>query len=80
MTFDKEMQRALKADGEKLRQLTGVDNGPHFVNEPAGLCPRCKANPIDPVFLGTEGEGHVCGQCWMDDRARDERAYAEHQR
>jgi hypothetical protein len=74
MTFDKEMQRALEADGEKLRQLTGVDHGPHFVNETAaGLCPRCKANQIDPVLLGTEEEGHICGQCWVNDRAQDER-------
>jgi rubrerythrin len=29
MDFDKEMQRALEADGEKLRQLTGEDHGPH---------------------------------------------------
>ncbi len=28
--FTKEMQRALKDDGEKLRQLTGKDHGPVF--------------------------------------------------
>lgn len=28
MSFDREMQRALEADGEKLRQLTGEDHGP----------------------------------------------------
>ncbi|MBY5553743.1 hypothetical protein J0664_05970 [Rhizobium leguminosarum] len=28
MTFDKEMQAALIADGEKLAALTGEDNGP----------------------------------------------------
>lgn len=28
MPFNKEMQRALEADGEKLRQLTGEDHGP----------------------------------------------------
>lgn len=27
-TTDKEMQRALEADGEKLRQMTGQDHGP----------------------------------------------------
>jgi len=26
--MDKEMQKALEADGEKLRQLTGEDHGP----------------------------------------------------
>ena len=28
MNWDREMERALKADGEKLRQLTGEDHGP----------------------------------------------------
>lgn len=28
--FDKGMQKALEADGEKLRQLTGQDHGPYF--------------------------------------------------
>ncbi len=31
--MDKEMQKALEADGEKLRALTGEDHGP--------LCPGC---------------------------------------
>ena len=31
MPFDKEMMRALEADGEKLRQLTGEDHGPVFI-------------------------------------------------
>lgn len=30
MTWDREMQAALEADGEKLRQLTGEDHGPYF--------------------------------------------------
>jgi hypothetical protein len=30
MSFDREMQQALEADGEKLRQLTGADHGPVF--------------------------------------------------
>lgn len=30
MNIDREMQRALEADGEKLRQLTGEDHGPYF--------------------------------------------------
>jgi len=35
----KEMQRALEADGEKLRALTGEDHGPFT---PAlAICPRC---------------------------------------
>ena len=32
--WDAEMQAALEADGEKLRQLTGVDNGPYFAGKP----------------------------------------------
>lgn len=28
----REMQRALEADGEKLRQLTGEDHGPVFID------------------------------------------------
>lgn len=28
--FTKEMQRALEADGNKLRDLTGEDHGPYF--------------------------------------------------
>jgi len=31
--MDKEMMRALEADGEKLRALTGEDHGPHFPAE-----------------------------------------------
>jgi hypothetical protein len=56
------MQKALEADGEKLRQLTGEDHGP--------LCPRCLQHPlgINPIFLGHEGEGHICGDCWQQDR------------
>ena len=30
-TFDKEMQAALEADGEYLRQMTGEDHGPYFL-------------------------------------------------
>lgn len=35
--WDLEMQRALEADGEKLRQLTGDDHGPWVLAE----CPCC---------------------------------------
>lgn len=33
MSDDKEMRKALEADGEKLRQLTGEDHGPWEVEE-----------------------------------------------
>lgn len=36
--MDKEMQRALELDGEKLRQLTGEDHGPFEV---ARRCENC---------------------------------------
>jgi len=35
--MDKEMMAALKADGEKLRQMTGEDHGPTFLD----TCPDC---------------------------------------
>lgn len=41
MDWDKEMERALIADGEKLRALTGKDHGPWIVGEIE--CPQCGA-------------------------------------
>jgi hypothetical protein len=42
MSFNKEMQRALKADGDKLHQLTGEHHGPVFIDEPQmWTCPKC---------------------------------------
>lgn len=45
MSWGAEMQRALEADGEKLRHLTGEDHGPIFLmDEPAeqlAPCPYC---------------------------------------
>ncbi len=43
MSFDLEMQRALEADGEKLRQLTGEDHGPYFLGDDTCFvpCPCC---------------------------------------
>lgn len=31
--MDEEMMKALEADGEKLRQLTGEDHGPVFIHD-----------------------------------------------
>ena len=59
----KEMQQALAADGEKLRQLTGQEHGPS--------CPRCLKNPAEPIFPGSPDEGPVCGDCRVKDRAQD---------
>jgi hypothetical protein len=44
MGFDKEMQKALEADGDKLRQLTGEDHGPTFGDYHDDFeeeCPNC---------------------------------------
>lgn len=39
---DREMQRALEMDGDKLRELTGEDHGPwYFV-----VCPCCAGSGI----------------------------------
>lgn len=40
--FDDEMMKALEADGEKLKALTGQDHGPHFIPEqPCEVCETC---------------------------------------
>jgi predicted nuclease with TOPRIM domain len=39
MNYDKEMEAALIADGEKLRALTGEDHGPWFGDEYGQLIP-----------------------------------------
>lgn len=54
MAFDKEMQHALEADGEKLRQLTGEDHGPDF--GAVAFCPHCRCVTW-----------HIAGACeWSD--------------
>lgn len=40
--FDREMQRALELDGEKLLQLTGEDHGPWFLD----TCPDCGGSGV----------------------------------
>lgn len=42
-------------------------------NPPRNTCPRCK-NSLGsrPIFLGTESEGHICGDCWENDRAAED--------
>lgn len=42
MNWDREMQRALELDGEKLHHLTGEDHGPYFGDYPGQApCPHC---------------------------------------
>lgn len=36
------------------------------------ICPRCGTNRIDRALLGTEAEGHICGDCWQQDRAAEQ--------
>jgi hypothetical protein len=65
--FDLEMQRALEADGEKLRQLTGEDHGPWGLIE----CPACDGagewdeGPLPASSGATEPEYRqvICGHC-----------------
>ena len=47
--FDKEMMKALEADGEKLTQLTGEDHGPIFLFAP-DECPHCQYDSQFPGF------------------------------
>jgi hypothetical protein len=32
------------------------------------ICPRCHLLPADNALLGNAGEGHICGECWTQDR------------
>ena len=68
--FTKEMQKALEADGGKLRDLTGQDHGPQFVEEGPfwDACPECNGcgnweqpcpQPDDPYFTQT----FMCAEC-----------------
>ena len=58
MTTDRDMQRALELDGEKLRQLTGEDHGPWDEYPGQAPCPAC-----------FESSGYVWehGNDWNDD-------------
>lgn len=47
--FDREMMKALQADGEKMSQLTGEDRTPEFLQE----CAAC------------DGQGHIVKGDWV---------------
>lgn len=56
-------------------ELSRIAAGALASNEQkASVCPRCRTNPIEPnpIFLGTETEGHICGECWKQDRAKEQ--------
>lgn len=44
-----------------------------LATKPDGECPRCGAALGQrPIFLGRDGDGHVCGVCWQNDRIDEE--------
>jgi hypothetical protein len=65
------MQKALEADGEKLRQLTGEDHGPYFImakdwkvnivdtGGPGTGWPYVSSELEDRIVLSSEGFHHV---------------------
>lgn len=54
MKLDKEMTDALKADGDKLRQLTGEDHGPMYYIE----CAVC-----GEFWFSKEPDCDECPEC-----------------
>ena len=67
MSDDREMQKALEADGEKLRQLTGEDHGPWGIIP----CPCCDGagewdeGPLPASSGATEPDYRqvICPEC-----------------
>jgi hypothetical protein len=65
MPIDKELKRALEADGEKLKAMTGQDHGPVFLTEeepPDAECPRCGGEGSDEMGFECEtcdGYGYI---------------------
>lgn len=65
--FTVKMQRALEADGEKLRQLTGEDHGPHFPEIRFIACEECQGegwiyHAVSPSRMNTDAE-RDSGEC-----------------
>jgi hypothetical protein len=72
--FNKEMQDALIADGEKLSQITGEDHGPHFMSG-SDPCPRCGEyelyrESVD-VGVGVIHGPYGCPCGWSEDEEYD---------
>lgn len=73
MNWDREMERALAADGEKLRQLTGEDHGPSSLV----TCPCCDGlgewdeGPLPASSGATEPDYRqvICPECEGTGRA-----------
>lgn len=58
------------AEEHKLGILEGLKAVLKELDPP--VCPRCHQHPIDKGLLGKEGEGHICGWCWISDRSEEE--------
>lgn len=56
--IDKDMMTALKADGEKLRQLTGEDHGPEFWD----TCPHCNGFGSHEISKPQHDDPNFCIQ------------------
>jgi DnaJ-class molecular chaperone len=57
MSFDREMMKALEADGEKLRQLTGEDHGPVWIDDRMVVCETCGGDGFFDRVTGLEPNG-----------------------
>lgn len=55
--MDEEMMKALEADGEMLKQLTGEDHGPYFVADSAPL-KRCAVLSFEGGLIEVNLEGY----------------------
>lgn len=60
--FDKSMMDALEADGKKLRQLTGEDHGPVWINDRMIVCDTCGGDGSFDRVVGHDPSGPV----WED--------------
>lgn len=65
--MNREMMRALEADGEKLRQLTGEDHGPWELTAPVNL--QCSIANVFPgvsspnfCYVVTDADGIVVAE------------------
>ena len=56
---------------DELIEYLDIENEPKALRAIGLLCPRCLTRRIDPVLIGSKEEGHICGNCWLEDRRRD---------
>lgn len=60
--FTREMMKALEADGAKLRQLTGEDHGPVWIDDRMVTCETCGGDGSFDRVVGHDPSGPV----WED--------------